>query len=278
VDQKTEQLDFAAVRKLALECRPKLIVAGATAYPRTMRFDEFQEICDEVGAVQVADMSHIAGLVAAGLHMSPVPYAGIVTTTTHKTLRGPRGAMILCKEQYREAIDKTTFPGMQGGPLEHCIAAKAVALKEAMQPEFKTYQQQVVANAKALADELAKLGFRLVAGGTDTHLMLVDLRPKNITGKAAELALHDANVTVNRNTIPYDPQKPFVASGIRLGTPALTTRGMKEPEMRKIAQLIDQALTNVGNAEVYARLRGEVKELTDAFPLYAERRAEYAAL
>jgi len=278
VDPVTEQLDFAVIRKLALEHKPKIIIAGASAYPRTMHFDKFQEICDEVGAVQVADMAHIAGLVAAGLHKSPVPYAGIVTTTTHKTLRGPRGALILCKEQYREAIDKTTFPGMQGGPLEHCIAAKAVALKEAMTPEFKTYQQQVVKNAAAMADELAKLGFRLVAGGTDTHLMLVDLRAKNITGRDAERALHTASITVNRNTIPYDPQKPFVASGIRLGTPALTSRGMKEDQMRKIAQLIDEALVNVGNTEVYARIRGEVKELADAFPLYAERRAEYASL
>jgi len=278
VDPKTEQLDFSVIRKLALECKPKIIIAGASAYPRTMHFDRFQEICDEVGAVQVADIAHIAGLVATGLHPSPVPYAGIVTTTTHKTLRGPRGALILCKAQYKDAIDKTTFPGMQGGPLEHCIAAKAVALAEALQPEFKVYQQQVVNNAKALAAELASLGFRLVAGGTDTHLMLVDLRPKNITGKAAEIALHAANITVNRNTIPYDPQKPFIASGIRLGTPALTTRGMKEPEMRKIAQLIDRAITNVGNQDVCDQVRGEVKELTSAFPLYAERRAEYDSL
>jgi glycine hydroxymethyltransferase len=278
VDPKTEELDFAAIRKLALESKPKIIIVGASAYPRTMHFDKFQEICDEVGAVQVADIAHIAGLVAAGLHKSPVPYAGIVTTTTHKTLRGPRGAMILCKAQYKDAIDKTTFPGMQGGPLEHCIAAKAVCLKEAQTPEFKTYQQQVVKNARVLAEELAKLGFRLVAGGTDTHLMLVDLRSKKITGRDAERALHDANITVNRNTIPYDPQKPFIASGIRLGTPALTTRGMKETEMRNIARLIDQAITNVGNAEIYARVRGEVKELTTAFPLYAERRKEYDSL
>jgi glycine hydroxymethyltransferase len=278
VDPKTEQLDFAVIRQMARECKPKIIIAGASAYPRTMQFDKFQEICDEVGAVQVADIAHIAGLVATGLHMSPVPYAGIVTTTTHKTLRGPRGAMILCKAQYKDAVDKTTFPGMQGGPLEHCIAAKAVCLKEAMSPEFKVYQQQVIANAQALADELTRLGFRLVAGGTDTHLMLVDLRPKNITGRDAERALHEANITVNRNTIPYDPQKPFVASGIRLGTPALTTRGMKEAEMRRIAGVINEAITNVGNADVYARLRGQVKELTDAFPLYAERRREYDAL
>jgi glycine hydroxymethyltransferase len=278
VDPSTEQLDFAVIRQLALENKPKIIVAGASAYPRTMYFDKFQEICDETGAVQVADIAHIAGLVAAGLHMSPVPYAGIVTTTTHKTLRGPRGALILCKEQYREAIDKTTFPGMQGGPLEHCIAAKAVCLKEAMSPAFKTYQEQVVKNAKALAEELASLGFRLVAGGTDTHLMLVDLRPKNITGKAAEQALGAANVTVNRNTIPYDPQKPFVASGIRLGTPALTTRGMKEAEMRKIARLIDRVITSPGDEDVYAQVRGEVKELTTQFPLYAERRREYDSL
>jgi glycine hydroxymethyltransferase len=278
VDQKTEQLDFSVIRRLALENRPRIIVAGASAYPRTMHFDKFQEICDEVGAVQVADIAHIAGLVAAGLHISPVPYAGIVTTTTHKTLRGPRGALILCKAQYKEVVDKTTFPGMQGGPLEHCIAAKAVCLKEAATPEFRAYQQQVVSNARALAEELTMLGFRLVAGGTDTHLMLVDLRSKNITGRDAEAALHKANITVNRNTIPYDPQKPFIASGVRLGTPALTTRGMKETEMRKIARLIDQVITSVGNDQVAAGVRLAVKELTDAFPLYPDRRKEYDRL
>jgi len=278
VDPKTEQMDFSIIRRLALENRPRIIIAGASAYPRAMYFDKFQEICDEVGAVQVADIAHIAGLVAAGLHMSPVPYAGIVTTTTHKTLRGPRGAMILCKAQYKDVIDKTTFPGMQGGPLEHCIAAKAVCLKEAMSPEFKTYQQQVLNNAKALAEELTLLGFRLVAGGTDTHLMLVDLRSKNFTGRDAETALHKANITVNRNTIPYDPQKPFIASGIRLGTPALTTRGMKEDEMRRIARLINEVIAGSGNDDVLAKVRLAVKELTDAFPLYADRRKEYDRL
>jgi glycine hydroxymethyltransferase len=278
VSPKTEQIDYDALARQAREVRPALIVGGASAYPRAFDCARMAEIARDAGARLMIDMAHFAGLVVGKQHPDPVPVADFVTATTHKTLRGPRGALILCKEQYREAIDKTTFPGMQGGPLEHCIAAKAVALKEAMTPEFKTYQQQVVKNAAAMADELAKLGFRLVAGGTDTHLMLVDLRAKNITGRDAERALHVASITVNRNTIPYDPQKPFVASGVRLGTPALTTRGMKEDQMRKIAQLIDQALVNVGNAEVYARIRGEVKELTDAFPLYAERRAEYAAL
>ncbi|MCX7785219.1 MAG: serine hydroxymethyltransferase [candidate division WOR-3 bacterium] len=278
VNPETEVVDYAELRKLALEHKPKIIVSGASAHPRFLYFDKFQEICDEVGAYQVADIAHTAGLVAAGLHPSPIPYADVVTTTTHKTLRGPRGAIIMCKAKYAEAIDKTTFPGMQGGPLEHVIAAKAVAFKEALTDDFKNYQKQIVANAKTLAEELAKLGYRLVAGGTDTHLMLVDLRSKNITGRDAENALGKANITVNRNTIPYDPQKPFIASGIRLGTPALTTRGMKEPEMRKIAQLIDKVLTNIGNEKIYEQVKSEVKELTDAFPLYAERRKVYDSL
>ncbi|MEO0084267.1 MAG: serine hydroxymethyltransferase, partial [candidate division WOR-3 bacterium] len=246
--------------------------------PRFLYFDKFQEICDEIGAYQVADIAHTAGLVATGLHPSPIPYADVVTTTTHKTLRGPRGAIIMCKAKYAEVIDKTTFPGMQGGPLEHVIAAKAVALKEAMSDDFKIYQMQVVANAKALAEELMKLGYRLVAGGTDTHLMLVDLRNKNITGRDAEQALGQANITVNRNTIPYDPQKPFITSGIRIGTPALTTRGMKEAEMIKIARLIDKVLSNINNAKIYEQVKNEVKELTEAFPLYKERRQIYNTL
>ncbi|MEO0104157.1 MAG: serine hydroxymethyltransferase, partial [candidate division WOR-3 bacterium] len=208
----------------------------------------------------------------------PIPYADVVTSTTHKTLRGPRGAVIMCKAKYAELIDKVTFPGMQGGPLEHVIAAKAVAFKEAMSDEFKEYQKQIVKNAKALAEELKRLGYRLVAGGTDTHLMLVDLRNKNITGRDAEKALGEANITVNRNTIPYDPQKPFIASGIRLGTPALTTRGMKEEEMKKIAQLIHKVLSNIGNEKVYEEVRREVKELTESFPLYPERRKVYEDL
>lgn len=278
VHPETEVIDYEALRKLALEQKPKIIVSGASAHPRYIYFDKIQEICDEVDAYQVADIAHTAGLIATGLHPSPIPYADVVTTTTHKTLRGPRGAIIMCKAKYAEIIDKTTFPGMQGGPLEHVIAAKAVAFKEAMSDEFKNYQKQVVANAKALADELTRLGYRLVAGGTDTHLMLVDLRNKNITGRDAEIALGKADITVNRNTIPYDPQKPFVTSGIRLGTPALTTRGMKEPEMRQIAKLIDKVLSNMNDPKVYAQVKSEIKELTESFPLYQERRKNYDTL
>jgi len=278
VNPETEVVDYDALRKLALEHKPKIIISGASAHPRFLFFDKFQEICDEVGAYQVADIAHTAGLVATGLHPSPIPYADVVTTTTHKTLRGPRGAIIMCKAKHAEIIDKTTFPGMQGGPLEHVIAAKAVAFKEAMSDDFKTYQKQVVTNAKTLADELASLGYRLVAGGTDTHLMLVDLRIKNITGRDAENALGKSDITVNRNTIPFDPQKPFVTSGIRLGTPALTTRGMKEAEMKKIAQLIDKVLSNIGNEKIYTEVKAGVKELAGSFPLYAERRKIYDSL
>lgn len=278
VNPQTEVVDYVELRKLALEHKPKIIVSGASAHPRFLYFDKFQEICDEVGAFQVADIAHTAGLVAAGLHPSPIPYADVVTTTTHKTLRGPRGAIIMCKAKYAEVIDKTTFPGMQGGPLEHVIAAKAVAFKEALTDDFKAYQKQVVANAKTLADEITKLGYRLVAGGTDTHLMLVDLRSKNITGRDAENALGKSDITVNRNTIPFDPQKPFVTSGIRLGTPALTTRGMKEFEMKKIAGLIDKVLSNLGNEKVYESVKAEIKQLTDSFPLYKERRRIYDTL
>ncbi len=278
VNRDTELIDFDELRKLAKEHKPKIIVSGASAYSRFMFFDKFQEICDEVGAYHVADIAHTAGLVAAGLHPSPIPYADVVTTTTHKTLRGPRGAIIMCKAKHAELIDKTAFPGVQGGPLEHVIAAKAVAFKEAMSDEFKSYQKQVVTNAKTLADEIAKLGYRLVAGGTDTHLMNVDLRSKNITGKDAELALGKANITVNRNTIPYDPQKPFITSGIRIGTPALTTRGMKEPEMKKIAKMIDTVLSNIGDEKIYDKVRNEIKELTETFPLYKERRKIYDSL
>ena len=278
VDQKTEMLDYGELLKMATEHKPKIIVSGASAYPRTLYFDKFQEICDEVGAVQVADIAHIAGIVAAGLHPSPVPYADVITTTTHKTLRGPRGAIIMCKAKHAEAIDKMTFPGMQGGPLEHVIAAKAVCFQEALSDDFKQYQKQIIYNAKVLADTLSGLGYRLVAGGTDTHLMLVDLRNKNITGRDAERALGKSNITVNRNTIPFDPQKPFIASGIRLGTPALTTRGMKEPEMKKIGQLIDKVLSNIGNEKVYTEVNAAVKELVESFPLYAERRAIYDSL
>jgi glycine hydroxymethyltransferase len=278
VDPKTEMLDYAAIRALALEHKPRVIVSGASAYPRTIHFDKFQEIADEVGAAQLADIAHIAGLVVTGLHMSPVPYADIVTTTTHKTLRGPRGAIIMGKQKYAEDIDKTVFPGTQGGPLEHVIAAKAVAFKEALADDFKTYQQQVLANAKALAEAMTACGFRIVSGGTDNHLMMVDLRPKQITGRDAERVLGKVRITVNRNTIPYDPEKPFIASGIRLGTPALTTRGMKEPEMKKIADLINRAVAARDNEAELEKVKGDVAELVKGFPLYAERRAEYKAL
>ncbi|MCX7732314.1 MAG: serine hydroxymethyltransferase [candidate division WOR-3 bacterium] len=274
----TEMLDYDLIRKLALEHKPRVIVSGASAYPRIIHFDKFQEICDEVGAAQLADIAHIAGLVAAGLHPSPVPYADIVTTTTHKTLRGPRGAIIMCKAKYAEELDKTVFPGTQGGPLEHCIAAKAVAFKEALTPQFKEYQQQTVKNARALAEALTKRGFRLCSGGTDNHLMLVDLRSKKITGRDAERLLGKVNITVNRNTIPFDPEKPFIASGIRLGTPALTTRGMKETEMEKIAELIDRTIAAGENETELEKIKAEVREMVEAFPLYAERRNEYQSI
>jgi len=232
VERETETIDYDRVRAIALEARPRLIVAGASAYPRTLDFPRFAAIAEEVGALLMADIAHIAGLVAAGVHPSPVPHAAVVTSTTHKTLRGPRGGMILCREPYAKAIDKNVFPGFQGGPLMHVIAAKAVALHEALQPEFKVYQSQILANARALAGELAGRGLRLVSGGTDTHLMLVDLAPLGITGRDAETWLDEAGITVNKNAIPYDPQPPAVTSGIRVGTPALTTRGMREPEMQ----------------------------------------------
>ncbi len=278
VDPQTETINYDELYKMAKEHKPKIIVSGASAYPRTLYFDRFQEICEDVGAYQVADIAHIAGLIAAGLHPSPIPYADVVTTTTHKTLRGPRGAVIMCKAKYAELIDKTTFPGMQGGPLEHVIAAKAVCFKEALSEEFKLYSRRIVENAKVLAEELKRLGYRLVADGTDTHLMLVDLRSKGITGRDAENALGKANITVNRNTIPYDPQKPFIASGIRLGTPALTTRGMGKEEMVQIARMIDLVLTNIGDEKVYQKVAMAVKELTKAFPLYQRRRECYEVL
>jgi len=274
VDPKTEQIDYDALWKLAKEEKPKLIMTGASAYPRILHWDKFREIADDVGAYFVADIAHIAGLVVAGLHQNPVPLADAVTTTTHKTLRGPRGAIILCKEQYKKAIDKSVFPSLQGGPHMHIIAAKAVAFKEAMSDDFKNYQKQIVKNAKAFEEEFKRLGWRLVAGGTDTHLLLVDVKSKGITGKAAEEALDLANITVNKNTIPFDKEKPFIASGIRIGTPALTTRGMKEGEMKKIVRLIDRVLTNIENKNVYEEVKGEVKELTEAYPLYVKYRKE----
>lgn len=271
VDPETQCIDYEAVREAALEHRPKLIIAGASAYPRVIDFAAFRAICDEVGAKLLVDMAHIAGLVAAGLHPSPVPYADYVTTTTHKTLRGPRGGMILCKAEEAKNIDRAVFPGLQGGPLMHIIAAKAVALKEALEPAFKEYQARVLANAKALAAGLQARGYRLVSGGTDNHLMLVDVKAKGITGKDAERVLDDIGITVNKNTIPFDQESPFVTSGIRLGTPAVTTRGYTEEDMETIAGLIDEALTAAvqGNLdEVSASLKERVRELSSSYPLY----------
>lgn len=262
-------IDYEEVRKIALEARPKLIVAGASAYPRTLDFKKFREIADEVGAVLMVDMAHIAGLVAAGLHPSPIPYADVVTTTTHKTLRGPRGGLILANEEAakRFNFNKAVFPGIQGGPLMHVIAAKAVSFKEALEPEFKRYQEQIIKNAKALADGLMKRDFQLVSGGTDNHLMLVDLQNKNISGKEAEKLLDSANITCNKNAIPNDPASPFITSGIRLGTPAATTRGMKEAEMDQIAEAISLVIDNAEmNREKALHM---VKELTEKYPLYS---------
>lgn len=269
VDKETERIDYEEVQKLAMETRPQMIVAGASAYPRFIDFERLGAIAKAAGAYLMVDMAHIAGLVAAGLHPSPIPYADIVTTTTHKTLRGPRGGMILCKSEYAQAIDKAIFPGTQGGPLMHVIAAKAVSFKEAMEPKFKDYQKQILNNAVALSDALQQRGFRIVSGGTDNHLMLIDLRNKNITGKDGEHVLDEAGITVNKNTIPFDPQSPFVTSGIRVGTPAVTTRGMKEPEMLKIAEIIDLVLTNHKEPETNVRAGKMVRELTARFPLFA---------
>ncbi len=271
VHPETEQIDFAEVQRLAREHRPKMIMVGGSAYPRTLDFATFKEIATAVGAILMADIAHPAGLIAAKLHPSPIPYAEFVTTTTHKTLRGPRGGMIMCQEEYAAVLNKSLFPGFQGGPLMHIIAAKAVAFKEALSDEFRAYQRQIQLNAVALAEELGALGFRLVAGGTDTHLMLVDLRPKGLTGKVAETALEKAGITVNKNAIPFDPEKPAVTSGIRIGTPAVTTRGMREEEMRLIGQLIAEVLQDV-TAEARQRgVRDKVRELCQQFPLYARR-------
>ncbi|RCK78588.1 MAG: Serine hydroxymethyltransferase [Candidatus Ozemobacter sibiricus] len=268
VDDKTETIDYDALEKLALAHKPKMIMAGASAYPRVIDFARFRQICDKVGAVLVVDMAHIAGLVAAGLHPSPVPYADFVTSTTHKTLRGPRGGMILCKEKYAKQLDKLIFPGIQGGPLMHVIAAKAVAFHEALQPSFKEYQKKILANAAALAKALQARGFRLVSGGTDNHLMLVDMRNKNITGKAAEKALDLAGITVNKNTIPNDPQSPFVTSGLRLGTPAVTTRGFDVAAMEEVAGLIDRVIAAPEDADNLKQVKAEVGKLCDRFPFY----------
>ncbi|GHG83325.1 serine hydroxymethyltransferase [Comamonas sp. JC664] len=267
----TETIDFAQVESLAKEHKPKVIVVGASAYPRTLDFAKFREIADAVGAAMLVDMAHIAGLVAAGVHPSPVPVADIVTTTTHKTLRGPRGGLVLSREQYAKSINSQIFPGIQGGPLMHVIAGKAVAFKEALSPEFKAYQRQIVANAKALAEALQRAGLRLTSGGTDNHLMLVDLRPKQLTGKVAEEVLGKAGITVNKNMIPFDPEKPMVTSGVRVGTPAITTRGMREAEMAVVGRLIGEALDAAQDDAALARIRGQVKELSQGFPLYASR-------
>lgn len=270
VDPKTEMIDYEEVEALAKEHKPKMILAGASAYSRTLDFKRFREICDKVGAVLFVDMAHIAGLVAAGLHPNPVPYAEFVTTTTHKTLRGPRSGMILCQERFAKKIDSAIFPGIQGGPLMHVIAAKAVALKEALSEEFKQYQQQVVKNAKTFAQGMAEAGYRIVAGGTDNHLFMVDLRGKNITGKEATEVLDKVRITVNKNLIPFDPQNSRVTSGIRVGTPAVTSRGMKEPQMKIIAGLCDQAMTHKEDPALLARVRADVEQLTKAFPIYQE--------
>ncbi len=270
VSAKDERIDYDEIEKLALEHKPKMILAGASAYPRTIDFARFRNICDKAGAVLFVDMAHIAGLVAAGLHPSPVPHAEFVTTTTHKTLRGPRAGLILCREEFAKKIDSLVFPGLQGGPLMHVIAGKAVALKEALEPEFKVYQTQIVKNAKALADELIKRKYRLVSGGTDNHLMLVDVVKRGLTGKEATEALDKAAITVNKNAIPFDTQSPFKAGGIRLGTPAVTTRGMKEKEMVQIGGWIDEVLSSIGSDAKISEVREKVKSLTKQFPLYPE--------
>ena len=268
VREETGRIDYDLVREIARRERPRLLIGGASAYARVIDFAALRSIADEVGAIFVVDMAHIAGLVAAGIHPSPVPHAQIVTTTTHKTLRGPRGGLILCQEKFARDVDKQVFPGLQGGPLEHVIAAKAVALGEAMTPEFKRYARQVVLNAQALAAALVERGYAIVSGGTDTHLMLVDLRPKQVTGKEAQELLDRAGITVNKNTIPGDPQKAFVTSGIRIGTPAVTTRGFTETEMHTVATLIDTVLTKKDDATI-AQVKADVRELTEQFPLYA---------
>ncbi len=265
VRRDTELIDFDEVRALAREHKPKLIVAGASAYPRTMEYAPFREIADEVGAALLVDMAHIAGLVAVGLHPSPVPFAEFVSTTTHKTLRGPRGGLVLSRASVAQALDKSVFPGIQGGPFMHAIAAKAVAFGEALQPQFATYQRQVIANAQALGEELTRAGVRLVAGGTDTHLLLVDLTPKNLTGKAVESYLDEIRITVNKNAIPFDPQKPAVTSGIRIGSPAITSRGMGESEAREIGKIIGEALEDIAERAKMDALRQRVGELTSRF-------------
>lgn len=272
LNPETELIDYDAVREIALREKPKMIVAGASAYSRIIDFKKFREIADEIGAYLMVDMAHIAGLVAAGLHPNPIEYADVVTSTTHKTLRGPRGGIILTNnEEIAKKIDKTIFPGIQGGPLVHIIAAKAVAFKEALSPEYKEYQKQVAKNAKVMAEELVKGGLRIVSGGTDNHLMLVDLRPMGVTGKLAEAKLEEAGITCNKNAIPNDPEKPFITSGIRLGTPAITARGFKEEETRQVAQFILTVLGNISDDEKISQVKEEVLKLTEKFPLYKNK-------
>ncbi|MCR3884339.1 serine hydroxymethyltransferase [Methanotrichaceae archaeon M04Ac] len=270
VNKETEMLDYAEILEIARDCSPKMIVTGASAYPRTIDFGALREIADEVGAYLMADIAHIAGLVAAGVHPSPIPYADVVTTTTHKTLRGPRGGVVMCRQEIAPAIDRAVFPGVQGGPLMHVIAAKAVGFKEALTPQFKSYQEQIVKNAAVVAKTLLDQNFELVSGGTDNHLMLVKLLNMPYSGKDAEAALERARITLNKNTIPFDPTSPFITSGIRIGTPAVTTRGMKEKEMVQIANMIGSVLRNIDDENVIARVRDEVAELCRGFPLYPE--------
>jgi glycine hydroxymethyltransferase len=268
VDRETERIDYDAVAAQAEETRPKLIVAGASAYSRVIDFERFREIADSVGAILMADMAHIAGLVAAGVHPSPVPHCDVVTSTTHKTLRGPRAGLVLCREEHAKAIDRAVFPGLQGGPLMHVIAAKAVAFLEALQPEFADYLRQIVANARALADRLVERGFRIVSGGTDNHVFLLDVASQGVTGKVAEASLERAAITVNKNTIPFDPNPPMVASGVRIGTPAVTTRGMEEGEMATLGDLIADVLDDPESEAVAERVKADVEALTERFPLY----------
>ena len=268
VDRETETIDYDAAERLALAERPKLIVCGASAYSRIIDFERFRAIADQAGALLMADIAHIAGLVAAGLHPSPVPHCHFVTTTTHKTLRGPRAGMVMCKEEFAKDLDRAVFPGIQGGPLMHVIAAKAVAFREALSADFRGYQQQIVANARRLADRLIERDFRIVSGGTDNHVFLLDVTKAGLTGKVAEKALDAAHITVNKNTIPYDPNPPLVASGIRIGTPALTTRGMKEPEMELVGDFIAEILRAPEDAEVNAGVKGKIRDLCERFPLY----------
>lgn len=268
VKEGEEVIDYDEMEKIAVECKPKLIISGASAYPRVIDFRRIREICDKVGALMMVDIAHIAGLVAAGIHPSPVPYADFVTTTTHKTLRGPRGGVIMCKEEWGKAIDKAIFPGVQGGPLMHIIAAKAVAFKEALTPEFREYQKQIVKNAKAMAEEFSSLGVKMVSGGTDNHLILLNLTDKNITGKELEKLLDEVHITVNKNAVPFDTQKPFVTSGIRIGTPAMTTRGMKEGEAKTIARFIAEVIEK--RESCFDSVSAEVAKLCKAFPLYSD--------